>query len=466
MIRKKNFYVLKEIFFVGFLLLCGFIFTSYSQKRPFPQEIKYPYGYIATLIPSNYVNSEYNRWKRALIEECSNGGCRVKGDPAGETRVEAIGFAMLSSAYFGDKELFDCLLSFYKRMCIGSAGGMMAWKAGCNGAMDQGSATDGDIDVAFSLIVASWQWPEGNYLNEAKNVINNLKKLRVNCGNVLALAGGYANGVWGGCNETDISYYNPAAFRLFAEVSGDNDWARLADDTYTILNNSANSTTGLVPDWQTVNGQPVKETNYKYDACRTPWRIGMDYLWNGNKKAEAWLKKISNWVYNSVGIKNIKEGFTLSGSSIGEEHPMCFTGGFAIAAMANSQEMVNEFAKDLLTIRDTYWFTFSLTPLYLLLLTGNQWNPDITEKRTQVVERYKKQSIDNCISISYIQSKGIVIEGAEEGDLVKVTTLHGRDVYRGEVTKSKKFFITQDKIVKGCYIVNVTDKKSMIIFSN
>ncbi|MCX7726164.1 MAG: glycosyl hydrolase family 8, partial [Chitinispirillaceae bacterium] len=406
----------------------------------------------------------------ALIEECSNGGCRVKGDPTSETRVEAIGFGMLSSAYFGDKELFDCLLAFYKRMCVSSAGGMMAWKANCNGTMDPGSATDGDIDVAFSLIVASWQWPEGNYLNEAKNVINNLKKVRVTCGNLLALAGGYANGVWGGCNETDISYYNPAAFRLFAEVTGDKDWAKLADDTYTILNNSANSTTGLVPDWQTVNGQPIKETNYKYDACRTPWRIGMDYLWNGNKKAEAWLKKISDWVYKwaseNGGLKSIKEGFTLSGTPLGSNHPMCFVGGFAIAAMANSQQMVNEFGKDLLTIRDTYWFTFSLTPLYLLLLTGNQWNPNITEKRTQVVENNKIHSKESHISIKLIKSNGIIIEGIEAEDEIMVTTLQGRKIYEERAVEERKIVVPQSKIAKGCYLVNITNKKNIIFFSD
>jgi endo-1,4-beta-D-glucanase Y len=43
------------------------------------------------------------------------------------------------------------------------------------------AATDGDIDVASSLVVAHWQWPEDSYGEEAKKVIGRLKGVLAEC---------------------------------------------------------------------------------------------------------------------------------------------------------------------------------------------------------------------------------------------------------------------------------------------
>ncbi|MBN1576711.1 MAG: hypothetical protein JW913_09180 [Chitinispirillaceae bacterium] len=184
---------------------------------------------------------------------------------------------------------------------------------------------------------------------------------------ILSLAAGVSGTAWGGCDYLDISYFNPAAFREFAKVGNPADsatWVKLADDTYVHLNRSANESTGLVPDWQWFDGRAGgggREGSYRYDACRTPWRVSLDYLWNGNEKAQAWCKKVSDWAYK-IGPANIKDGYSLSGSATGGNHNMCFTGGFACAAMCNSQEMADAFAAEMSKIasRDSYWFTFSV----------------------------------------------------------------------------------------------------------
>ncbi len=105
----------------------------------------------------------------------------------------------------------------------------MARNVSCDGINDSGSATDGDIDVAFALVVAYNQWG-GNYLNAAKNVTQIIKNsVVVTCDSLLALAHGYSarsfkGPLWDGCDLTDIQYYTPAFLRVFADVSNDNDW--------------------------------------------------------------------------------------------------------------------------------------------------------------------------------------------------------------------------------------------------
>lgn len=436
--------------------ICLAAFLTSAQERPFPQHLKYPYGFIPTKITDIQVRNEFTRWKMAQIEEC-DGGYRVKCDNGGaETKVEAIGFGMLSAAIFGDKDLFDGLFKFYKSKL--ASGGMMAWKVTCSGISDQGSAADGDVEVAFALIMASYQWPTGSYLADAKTIIGKMKVLIKSCNGLSVLAAGVSGSTpYGGCDYTDISYHNPAAFRLFAKVSGEAAWTKLADDTYTTLNNGMNKTTGLVPDWQTPGGQVVsgKEGRYMYDACRTPWRIAIDYVWNGNKKAEEWLKKISTWAYN-LGISNIKEGFSLDGQAQGTFHPMCFVGGFAIAAMANNQQMVDAFAADIVKIRDTNWFTQSLSPLYLALVTGNYFRDDITEKRIDVgVEAGAAAHVNNAWPAVRCSGDRITVSGLPADHAVTVTTLSGARVVR--LAGGSSAVINTGALKRGCYAVSLTD---------
>ncbi len=372
-----------------FGIMFALVYTTGFGKasRPFPQNINYSFGYKPTTISHEVAKNTYNKWKELYLVKC-NDAFRVTCEGYNETRVEAIGFGTILSAYFGDKEIFDGLYNFYKSKRTANANNMMAWNVSCDGINDPGSATDGDIDVAFALIVAYAQWGE-SYLEEAKDVIQVIKNSVVTtCDSLLVLAPGYSKEstigpMWGGCDLTDIQYYTPAFFRLFAEASGDNDWNKLADDTYTILNASAHPKTGLVPDWQSVTGTPGGNSDrvpfFRYDACRVPWRISIDYLWNGNTKAKQWCTKVSDWAYG-VGPANIKDGYNLDGSENSQGfHNSAFTGGFAVASMCNNQAVADAFGTEMTSdqLGDGHWFIMSTRALYLLALTGNFWKPVI-----------------------------------------------------------------------------------------
>jgi hypothetical protein len=225
------------------------------------------------------------------------------------------------------------------------------------------------------------------------------------------------------------------------------------------LEAGADKTTGLVADRQTTTGSPTG--SYAFDACRTPWRIALDYLWNGNEKAKAWCIKVSNFAYK-FGIKNIKEGFSLSGSSSGGWHSMAYTGGFAIAAMANSQAMVDEFGTDLKTIHDTYWFTFTLTPCYLLTFTGNQW----PEKFTGVAGKTNLNRVSNTrIQWKLLQNRELSINGLKSGYSISITDLSGRNLFN-TTAASTGTSIDISKTKTGCVILTITDKNKNIVTRN
>ena len=64
---------------------------------------------------------------------------------------------MLLSVYAADKTLFDGLWLYYKDNL--NSNGVMNWKInGCSGVNGANGATDAELDVAFALIVADYQW--------------------------------------------------------------------------------------------------------------------------------------------------------------------------------------------------------------------------------------------------------------------------------------------------------------------
>lgn len=363
--------------FVAALLLVQM--TVKAQAFPFPQNVNYPYGYMPSNISADLVKSEYERWKKTLVSDCHGALRVIYTDDQTQTRGEAIGFGMMLSAYMGDKTTFDGLFEFYKVKRTPMAHNMMAWNVTCDGFVDEGSATDVDIDVAYALIVAFNQWG-GGYLDDAKQILNLLSTyLITDCKGVKTLYPGYNNGAWGGCHETDIQYYTPSFFRVFAKVTGNQIWEQLANDSYIVLNNGADDKTGLVPDWQTVDGglpPSYRFAYFRYDACRVPWRMALDYLWNGNQDAKTWCTSISNWAYG-VGPANINDGYNLDGTPNNEGgHNSAFFGGLAVAAMCNHQKMVDDFGVEMTRLNDAYWFTFSTRCLYLMTMSGNFWQPE------------------------------------------------------------------------------------------
>ncbi|HOU92722.1 MAG TPA: glycosyl hydrolase family 8, partial [Polyangiaceae bacterium] len=350
-----------------------------GERYPFPQNVRYPYGVQSSAISNDFVRNWYDTWRSHFLQEC-NGNLRPGVDPLTTSLVEAQGFATIAAAYMGDKDAVDRLYAFYLSKTASSSCGLQGWKVDCNGVIDQGAATDGDIDVASGLIVAHWQWPDDGYDEKARTLLSNLKAIIADCGGLSAVYPGCSGGrPWGGCNETDISYYSPGFFRYFAKISGDEAWTKLADDTHVIRDAAAHPTTGLVPDWQSVSGTAgagSRKGYFSFDAIRAPFKSGLDYLWSGNAAAGAWCQKLSSWAYGQ-GVGSIVDGYNLDGSRAGSNHNLAVVGSMAVCAMANTQDVADAFAQESGRLNDSYWYSKYLGNLYLLALTGNMWNIDL-----------------------------------------------------------------------------------------
>jgi hypothetical protein len=217
----------------------------------------------------------------------------------------------------------------------------------------------------------------------------------------------------------------------------------------------------LVPDWQQFGGGTASGFNhtYKYDACRVPWRIALDYLWNGNEKALAWCKKISDWAYK-IGPKNIKDGYNLDGTGAGQYHNMSYVGGFAVAAMCNSQEISDAFGAELASMSfDAYWYHAFLGTCYMLTMTGNMWHINMKEKQTDVAPVISRQDrlLPAKMIITNRSNRELIITGIAKATTVNLTTLGGQQVKQTTAITDAGASLDVSSVSRGCYILTFRD---------
>lgn len=158
--------------------------------------------------------------------------------------------------------------------------------------------------------------------------------------------------------------------------------------------------TGLVPDFMVKSGTrfvpapgKVLETrhnsDYYYNACRTPWRLPMSHLNFGNGAMMAALGQQNAWIRQATGgdPSRIKAGYYVlngpNGTAFKNYSDLPFRAPFAVVAMlggAPGQEWLNALW-DSITGEDfaltTDYFGDSIRLQVLITVSGNWWAPSV-----------------------------------------------------------------------------------------
>jgi endo-1,4-beta-D-glucanase Y len=313
--------------------------------------------------------SAYNSWKTTFVTANGAGGfLRVQSPQhSGGTVSEGIGYGMIAAVYVSDRPTFDGLWGYAKAHF--DAKGLMNWQITSAGATSTnpsgaGSATDADEDIAWALLMASDQWSSPQYLDDARAVIDAMY------GTEIAGDGTLKPGDNWGDTTYYADYFAPAYYRVFARATDNPVWAGvIIDRNYTLLA-SLSGPNGLVPnssDTVTLSTSAA----FGYNACRAPWRIAMDYCFNGEPRAKTYLDKAGAF-FNGVGAANIGDGYANSGSQTSGNHNMAFIGTAGDAGMAGWQTLVDgAFMFGANGAGDSAYFTNTLRVVHMLMMSGN-----------------------------------------------------------------------------------------------
>ncbi|PSL44756.1 putative secreted protein (Por secretion system target) [Chitinophaga niastensis] len=383
-----------------------------AQNKPFPQAISYPNCIKPNNVTQSAMNasvaSYYDYWKSRYLKNnlaSLPGGYYVKGDITGSAdgykplgSSEGHGYGMVITALMAGHDpnaqtIFDGLYKTFRAYHSSVNSNLMGWVVadakGAQGHFD--SATDGDMDIAYSLILAHYQWGSSgniNYLSEAKKMITSgLKAAYVTSSNRLNL------GDWDTKTalNTRPSDWMMDHMRAFYQETNDATWNNVINSLYTVyaqFSTAYSPATGLISDFVVKNPPEPAPKNflneypptdeYNYNACRVPLRIVMDYAMYGNANAYNISNKLVNWIKTKTGgdPSQIKDGYKLNGTVSGTDPEGVFVAPFVAASVisSNNQAFLNSGWNFLKTAKTGY-FSDSYSLLCQLFISGNWWIP-------------------------------------------------------------------------------------------
>lgn len=370
-----------------------------AQSFPFPMNennYAYPYG-IAATEDNAKIQEVFEKWDNTMYRESSDGQYgRIRFDSEEYTVSEGIGYGMLIYVYMANdvnvlcQDRFDKLYAYYKKWS--NAKGLMNWKiTGFESVSNGGAATDADLDVALALCLAAKQWGSSddfNYAEEAETILKSIYTYEVATKNGLSLF--KPGDSWD--SRGNACYFTVASVGVFIQAQKELgftetfDWEKVYEDSHTYLELCQKN--GLWPDWSNWNGSVYKaDSDYGWDACRTPWRIAWDYVWFGNESSKSMMDKTIEFmqqkeIINMPGAASSYDNITASSysditnGSAGGKGNSAFSGAFGCALTVDEaqQENLDTYFTYVKNRKENPYYPPTLQVLYLLEMSGNAAN--------------------------------------------------------------------------------------------
>ena len=358
------------------------------------------------------VRDFYDQWKATYVKQVCGPGRYVVEARAGAgnlTVSEAHGYGMILAALMAGHDpdartIFDGMFAYFRDHPSGITPSLMSWyqKTSCASANGNDTASDGDLDIAFALLLADKQWGSCgavNYLAEAQSVIAGIETGELDpTGSFVKLGDWMSPGVPPHGDATRSSDFMPDHYRSFLAATSDATWTTLLEHTYDVvaaLQASHSSATGLLPDFVidplgTPDPAPANflegptDGAYAYNACRDPWRLGTDYLISGEARAQAAVQTINVWIRSRTANDPdaITAGWALDCSDTpGTSYrSMAFVAPFGVGAMvdASNQAWLND-VWDLVVatpITAEGYYENTLKLLSMIVMSGSWWAPE------------------------------------------------------------------------------------------
>jgi hypothetical protein len=413
--------------------------------RPFPQHTPYFGGailpnHISQAAMDDTVRSFYRQWKQHyILPGCSPGEKYVWFEGTSSRNIcvsEGQGYGMMIVALMAGfdstaQETFDDLYRYVQSHPSTTSPNLMAWMQTryCR-SIDGGTATDGDMDIAYALLLADAQWGRKSnipYRQKAIEMIAAIRREEINPVTYIVMEANAMSPRSRDFFDMRSSDFMPDHIRAFRQATGDPQWDSVLNNNYRLfryMQDTYSPEAGLIPDFikdirlrpgQGYNGTPAPpalhgdgdetmaaaeeevsavpaqpnyleskyDGTYNFNACRVPWRIAADYLVSGDKRAADFLSRINPWIRQTTSDNpdNISAGYNLSGEDLPHRYfeALCFICPFAVAAMTNAQnqEWLNKLWDYIVgfKMKDFDYYDNSIKMIDLIILSGNYWSP-------------------------------------------------------------------------------------------
>lgn len=282
-----------------------------------------------------------------------------------DIRSEGMSYGMMIAVQLDKKAEFDAIWNWamtymYHDSTSSPVYGYFSWSMQTNGTPnDEMPAPDGEQYFAMSLYFAAGRWGNGpgiyDYRAEADRLVDDMK-------NRVLITGATVSGIktvgalfdpnykmarftpdtrnW---SHTDPSYQLPAFYELWARWGPKSNrafWSQAASASREFFQRAANPVTGLTPDYANFDGTPwpapwkTNSANFQYDAWRTAMNWSVDWAWWHKDVQERQLSDRLQAFFESKGMTNYSDRFTLNGKPFGADHSTGLVAMNAVASLA------------------------------------------------------------------------------------------------------------------------------------
>lgn len=191
---------------------------------------------------------------------------------------EGQGYGMVLAAWAGDRDAFDAMAGWTRAILLRKDVALHSWRfdpSSPQPVADPNNATDGDVLIAWALMLAARKWNHAGYAEQAHAIRSAIRqRCVVERGGRLVLLPGLV-----GFSTSEALTFNPAyyvwpAFDLFAREDGKSVWGKVIADGEALVGLSAFGPHRLPTDWVDLTGPdacapaPGKPARFGFDAVR------------------------------------------------------------------------------------------------------------------------------------------------------------------------------------------------------
>lgn len=267
------------------------------------------------------------------------------------------------------------------------------------------SATDGDMDISYGLLLAHHLWDKQDaipYLFEAKLRIQALMESCVNHSDFIILLGDWVTGI----KENSFKYVTRSSdfmtymMKLYRKIDSENSiyWNYVLEQISSVILHQLtkeSKTNGLMPDFFVKQGdfyiapttqilESPHDGDYYFNSCRIPWRYAMNNIIH-HVPVNYQLHLLNHWIKKSTKYNpyNIVSGYYLSnglpGTGFGSPYDLSFIAPFLVSAVAEPgndfwiQQLWNVLVSTPMDACNFYENTLRL--IALIIATGHWISP-------------------------------------------------------------------------------------------
>jgi len=210
--------------------------------------------------------SMWERYKQSFL---SGDGRIVDHAQAKTSHSEGQGYGMLLAVRHDDRSAFEKIWQWTRNNLQVRSDRLFAWHWGKRPnnewqVLDYNNATDGDITIAYALLLANEKWGIPEFRGEALRIIRDIRTLLAIAwqGRTFLLPGYF------GFLERHSIVLNPSylifpAFRAFGRLDEAAFWDRVLQDGLFLVERSCFGSLCLPPDWVELNGDGIRPAEGK-----------------------------------------------------------------------------------------------------------------------------------------------------------------------------------------------------------